>query len=180
MDLSRGSRWLKLSAVLAGCALTCLMAWLAVDLHMRHTQGPARAASSGMYAAGDAMFFFAVLGFGAMLPLGLVFWFMRTSLRFWTLLARAACVLAATGPLGIGLWRLASARATLQAGAWIIPELFALARTFGSPVIWTALLLGVLLAPAGQPRRRLLGCLAVESLVCVYLVWHWFIAPRLR
>ena len=80
----------KLGVVFSGWAAAFAVAWIAVAIRKAATQGPAAQASSGMYAAGDAMLGVMVFGVLALIPLALALYWLRPVAQFWSTFTTAA------------------------------------------------------------------------------------------
>jgi hypothetical protein len=69
--------WLaKLGLVIGGYLGACLLAGAVVYIWQLSTQGAAAQASAGMYAGGDVLLFVAAFGVLALIPTGLVVYFL--------------------------------------------------------------------------------------------------------
>src|SRR5262249_37898634 len=98
------SGYLKIGIVVVGYILAFIAAWVATTIRIAVTSGPDAQASSGMYAAGDAMLFVAVFGICALVPTGAVLLFLRPYRRFWRALAAAGVCVAVTGVTAVVLY----------------------------------------------------------------------------
>ena len=74
--MSKLSRLSKISLVLGGYILACLIASGVVYVNGLFTQNSAAQASSGMYAFGDFILFIGVCGVLALIPTGLAVYFL--------------------------------------------------------------------------------------------------------
>src|SRR6185369_14148114 len=91
----------QVAVVLAGYLAAFLIASALVAIRIALTNTPDAAASSGMYAAGDAMLFVAVFGLASLLPTAAALYFLRTRPMVWTVLATVSVVVASTGVAAI-------------------------------------------------------------------------------
>ncbi len=94
----------KVGAVVGGYVAAFLVASAAVGIRLANTSGPDTQASSGMYAAGDALLFAAVFGVAALVPTGAALFFLRPYRRFWTVLSTFSLGVAVTGLAAVALF----------------------------------------------------------------------------
>src|SRR3989442_11771016 len=87
----------KVGVVAIGYSAAILMASAAVAVRVANTSGPDAQASSGMYAAGDALLFVAVFGVSALVPTGAALFFLRPYRHLWTGLSALGLAVAVTG-----------------------------------------------------------------------------------
>ena len=83
--------------VAGGYVAAFAVASAAVAVRIASTSGPDAQASSGMYAAGDALLFAAGFGVFALLPTGAALFFLRPYRRFWSVLSALGLAVAVTG-----------------------------------------------------------------------------------
>jgi hypothetical protein len=95
---------LKVGVVVGGYVAAFLVASAAVGIRLANTSGPDAQASSGMYAAGDALLFAAVFGVAALVPTGAALFFLRPYRRFWTVLSTFSLGVAVTGLAAVALF----------------------------------------------------------------------------
>lgn len=74
--MSKLSRLSKVSLVIGGYILACLIAGGVVYVNSLFTQNATTQASAGMYAFGDLILFVSVCGFLALIPTGLAVYFL--------------------------------------------------------------------------------------------------------
>jgi hypothetical protein len=146
------------------------VAYVAVCIRERLNQSPEAQAASGMYAFGDLLMGIAVFGLLALGPLALTLYWLRPVTRFWILLARAALVLVATGPLAV----LAAGWLRQLLGNWTI---LATARIGFMPLIAPALLVAGLFAPQSRPRLILVASAVVEGGIFALVILVKFVLP---
>ena len=135
----------KIGIVVLGFAVALAIAWLAVDIRQRATQGPDAQAASGMYAGGDMILGIAVFGMIALVPIALALLWLRPVAWFWSALVGGAMLFALTGlvALAANLW------GKHPANGWI---LLTHVRIGMMPLSALAFLACALFAP--QPRHR--------------------------
>ena len=167
----------KVGVVAAGYGAALLAASAAVAIRVAGTSGPVAQASSGMYAAGDAMLFVAVFAGVGVVPTGAALFFLRPYPRFWVVLSRVAVGVAATGLAAVILFA-----AGRRAGPSALATLGGLSvlRLLAAPLLAPVFGVCAALAPERPPRLMLLAAAALEAVVCVYIGVVWFIPAVLR
>jgi hypothetical protein len=161
----------KAGIVVGGFAAAFAVAWVAVEIRQRLTQGPEAQASAGMYAFGDLVLGVFVFGVLALVPLGLALYWLRPVAHFWTNLTRGAVLFALTGPLAL----IVSGWLRQSAGNWAIAS----DARFGLMPL-TALAMSVCGLFAPQPKLRwvLIGAALVEGSLFAAVVLVKFVLPR--
>ncbi|MBI5568011.1 MAG: hypothetical protein HY870_24145 [Chloroflexi bacterium] len=160
------TRLVKASLVLGGYAAAFFAASATVAVHIALTSGPVAQASSGMYAFGDFVLFVAVFGLLALVPTALGLYFLRPIGKFWSSLSVLAVVVAVSGVVAAGLIMLTFG--TITGTIWNFISAILLLRVMGAPLLAVGDLVSALIAPAKQPRRRLLIGAAIECAVSVF------------
>lgn len=145
---------------------------MAVYLRQLATQGPVAQASSGMYAAGDAMLGVAVFGMLFLVPLALALYWLRPVPRFWLGLQGAAILFALTGWLTVALF-------LADPGAQSLWMILALVRFALMPLTALALLLCTVFAPQKRQRWLLLGAAITDGGIFAGVVIVHFVLPTL-
>jgi hypothetical protein len=167
----------KCGTVLSGYALALLLAGVAVEIRLLHTQGSDAQASAGMYAFGDALLFIAVFSAAAAIPTGVALYFLRPCRWFWTALALAALAIALSGVVG-ALICVVTVRLPIPRESplqyWAA---FSVLRTLAAPLLAAVFVLSAILAPSRTARWVLAGAALSESAVAVYAVLQWFVGP---
>src|SRR5438093_7304313 len=109
---------LKVGAVAGGYIAAFLVASAAVGIRLANTSGPDAQASSGMYAAGDALLFVAVFGVSALVPTGAALFFLRPYRHLWTGLSALGLAVAVTGVTAAILFAVGRHAAPLPLATW--------------------------------------------------------------
>jgi hypothetical protein len=163
----------KAGIVVGGYAVAILLAFSLVSIYINQTGGPARDASAGMYAFGDALLFIAVFGVVSIIPTGLALVFLRQSRTFWVGLSVVALVVASTSLAAVAVVLLAPREGALSTSlsAW---ALLAVPRILVSPFLAASFGLSALIAPEARFRWYLLGAAGFEGVSSVYGFFHWF------
>jgi hypothetical protein len=165
--------FLKIAAVAGGYIVAFLIASGAVAIRIAKTSGPDAQASSGMYAAGDAMLFIAIFGVTALVPTGAALFFLRPYRRFWAALSTLGLAVAITGVAAVVLFAVGrhlegpSALATLGG--------LSVLRILVAPLFGLGFLVCTFVAPHRSPRLALLVATAMEAAVTAYAGWVWFV-----
>ena len=150
----------KVGLVAVGYLLALVVAWGTVVAHVAATSGPVAQASSGMYAAGDAILFLAVFAVASIPASGTALFFLRPYPAFWRTLSLAAILVASTAVV-------ASAGLHLGRGGMAAPVRVVLALPLAA--LW---LVAVPFAPV--PRARFL--LGIAGLVELGLAFIFFLS----
>ena len=168
-------RWSKLGVVLGGYVLAVIVAavtgW-AYDARLRTLPYDT---SGGMYAGGQLLASLAAFLVVALVPTLLALWFLRRNLGFWNGVAVASIAFAGFGLLAV-LATLA-ARGAHRTIPFVLLDLVGLSQLLGAPLWLGAFVLFALLAPSPAIRRRLSVAVALELVIGVFAIVHWF-APR--
>jgi hypothetical protein len=162
----------KIGVVAAGYGAALLAAFAAVGLRVASTSGPAAQASSGMYAAGDAMLFVAVFAGVALVPTGAALFFLRPYRRFWVVLSRVAVGVAVTGVAAAILF--AAGRRAAPSPLATLAGLSVL-RLLAAPLLTPTYAVCAAFSPHRPPRLTFLAATALEAAVCVYIGIVWFV-----
>jgi hypothetical protein len=170
------SRFSKIGAVLGGYAGALLVTWVVFYIYvlLRKDTG---AASGGMQAFGDSLFFVGVFCLLALIPTALALYFLRPFAKFWTGFSIASLALAATGPLAAVLM----GRLHQSHSAVVVVGFFGLLKVLGSPLFGLGFVICAVIAPSGRSRWRLVGAAVIEFAVCAYaflcllVVGHWLL-----
>jgi hypothetical protein len=160
----------KIGLVAAGYVGALLVACAAVAIYIAFTNGPARDASSGMYAFGDSLVFLAVFGLAAVPATSAAFFFLRPHRWFWQVLSVLALVVAATAVAASILYAVGRNRAAGPGLAWAD---FSILRLFGAPLLAGAAFLAGLLAPDRRFRIALFVACLIEAVAFASFLWVW-------
>lgn len=164
--------WFKAGVVLAGYVVAILAASAAVALRIATTSGPDAQASSGMYAFGDGLLFLGVFGVIALVPTGAALYFLRPYPRFWSVASAVALGIAATGLAAFTLYAIASRwPAGSNVAMWAA---LAVLRLLVAPLLAGFFVLSAVVAPGRPSRPRFFVAAAVEVLVSLFAILHWF------
>ena len=161
---------LKVGAVVGGYVAAFLVASAAVSIRLANTSGPDAQASSGMYAAGDALLFAAVFGVAALVPTGAALFFLRPYRRFWTVLSTFSLGVAVTGLAAVALFAIGR-YAALSPTIWAALSVL---RILVAPLLALTCLVCTVLSPYRVPRLALLAATAIEVAVSAYGGFVWF------
>jgi len=164
----------RLLLLLAGFAAAFALSVGALLIRLSLPEPTDAAASAGMSAFGDALFFLAAFGVLSMVPTAAGLWLFRDSPTLWRVLAALALLVAASGLAAIAL---------IAAQRWR-PEILAkpvtglatdlsVLRLLPAPLIMFALAVAGIIAPPSPARRTIWLCLGVEALVGVAAVAFW-------
>jgi len=136
------NRLLKLGLVLAGYAaallLTCAFFYVRGLLMPQDTSQ----ASGGMQDFADLLLFLGMFGTLSLVPTGLALYFLRKSLKFWTVFSVLSPAFALTGLVS----------AVLVQPSWGIMEIVKIPRILGAPIFCLAFLISAALAPSRSLR----------------------------
>lgn len=177
---SARSALLKLGVVLAGYATALLLT--CGFFYVRELLMPqdASQASTGMQAFADLFVFLGMFGGLSLIPTGLALFFLRKSLRFWTVFSILCLAFACTGPV---------AAVFVQSSCGIL-EFFKIPRILGAPLFCLAFLISAVIAPrrnvppaatARSSRPLFLVAAAIEAAVsayaflCLVILQHWLL-----
>ena len=165
----------KFGVVLAGYVAAVLAANAAVAVRIAHTSDPDAQASAGMYAFGDGLVFIAIFGTVALVPTGLVLWFLRPFRWFWTVLSVAALAVAATALPAAALCVLERCLALPPVPLLEYLAVLSVMRTIVSPPLAAAFVVAGVIAPDWRSRWALLAAAGIEGAVAAYAVLQWFV-----
>jgi len=130
-----------------------------------------------MQAFGDLLLFLGMFGGLSLIPTGLALFFLRKSLRFWTVFSILCLAFACTGPVA----------AVLVQPSWGAMEIVKIPRILGAPLFCLAFLISAVLAPPSSwrpralTRRLFLVAAAIEAAVsayaflCLFILQHWLL-----
>ncbi len=169
------SRWAKVGVVLAGYAAAIVAGTVAGQMYNARMAKMPYDTSGGMYAAGEMMSSLAAFLFVAFFPTVLALWFLRRNHKFWTLVAVSSVVFAGVG-LAAVLTPLVYRETPTHVPGMII-ELVRLSQLLGVPLWFGAFAFCAFLAPSRQSRVTLLAATAIELVIGVCAIVHWFL-PR--
>jgi hypothetical protein len=163
---------LKVGVVAVGYIAALLVASAAVGIRLANTSGPDAQASSGMYAAGDALLFVAVFGVAALLPTGAALLFLRPYRHFWTVLSAFSLCVAITGITAVALFAISRHAAPSPLATWAG---LAVLRILVAPLLALTFLVCTILSPYFSPRLALLAATGMEAAVTAYGGFIWFV-----
>ena len=167
----------KVGLVVLGYLLALVVAWGTVLAHVAMTSGPAAQASSGMYAAGDAILFLAAFAVASIPATGAALFFLRPYPAFWHVLSVVAMLIASTALVaaaGFLLGRSVDRGTLLGEVAMAAPVRVFLAPPFA--VLW---LVAVPFAPLRRPRLLLgIAGLAEVGLIFIFFLTMLMLTPR--
>ena len=159
----------KLGLIALGYVAAFVIASVVVAIRVGLTRGPDAQASSGMYAAGDALLFLIVFGVLALVPTAAGLYLLRPYRRFWSLAATAVVTVAATGLAAVALYALREPVPSFLAPWTMLSPL----RILVAPLLALAFLVCALVAPSGGPRLALLAAAVTEVAVSGYGAYAW-------
>lgn len=155
------------AAILAGIAAGWFYNWRVASLPYD--------TSGGMYAAGEMMSSLAAFLVVALVPTLLALWFLRRHEGFWNAMSVASLAFAAVGLVAV-LSPIVFPTAPRHVGSLVV-ELLRLAQLLGVPLWCLAFGLFSFMAPTHATRRVLVAATAIEIVIGVCAVVHWFV-PR--
>ncbi len=161
----------RIGCIFLGLVVALAVAWIAVELRQRATQGPDALASSGMYAFGDLVLGVGVFGVLALVPMALTLYWLRPVARFWSALQWGAILFALTGCLAVA----ASIWALQSRSAWLI---LAHARIGLMPLGALALLMCTVFAPQARQRWLLLATAIGDGALFAAIVISMLVRSR--
>ena len=161
----------KLSIVSLGVIAAFAVAFVAVVVREHLTDSPEAQASSGMYAAGDAMLGIAVFSLLAVAPMALALCWLRDVAWFWVALAWSALIFALTGVGALGL----NIAATQPPDGWMF--LLSILRIGIMPLTAIALLTCAIFAPMPRHRWMLAAACMLDGGIFAGIVVVKFILP---
>jgi hypothetical protein len=163
----------KIGLVVVGYILAFFAAWVTTAIRIAATSGPDAQASSGMYAAGDAMLFVAVFSVCALVPTGAALFFLRPYRRFWVALAAGGVCIAVTGITAVVLF--AVGRHAQAATPLAMAGGLSVLRILAAPLLALTFLVCAAFAPRHPARLMLLAATAMEAGVSAYGGFVWFL-----
>lgn len=156
--------------VLAGYAiallLTCAIFYLYVLLRKHIDPG-----SGGMQAFGDSLLFLGLFGFLALIPTGLMVYFLRPFEKLWTILSGAALALSVLGVIAAVM----VAKPPPSPWASSVLGLLGILKIMGAPVFGLAFLIFAAIAPTPRSRWLLAVAAAIEFAVSAYVFFSLFV-----
>ena len=158
---------LKVGAVAGGYIAAFLVASAAVGI-----RGPDAQASSGMYAAGDALLFAAVFGVAALVPTGAALFFLRPYRRFWAVLSTFILGVAVTGLAAVALFAIGRYATPSPIATWAALSVL---RILVAPLLALIFLVCAVVSPQRSSRFALLFATVVEAAVSAYGGFVWFV-----
>lgn len=165
-------RWSKLGMVLGGYVLAVVAAAVTGWAYDARLRALPYDTSGGMYAGGQMLAALAAFLVVALVPTLLALWFLRRHLVFWNGVAITSIAFAAFGLIAV-----------VATVAWrgtahsVLLDLVGLAQLLGAPLWIGAFVLFAVLAPSPAIRRKLSVAVALELVIGVFALVHWF-APR--
>lgn len=164
--------FLKVAVVVGGYIAAFLMASAAVAVRVALTSGPDAQASSGMYAAGDAMLFAAVFGVSAVVPTGAALFFLRPYRQLWTVLSALGLAVAVTGVTAAILFAVGRHAVSSPLATWAGLSVL---RILVAPLLALTFLVCTIFAPHRSPRFAFLAATLMEAAVSAYGGSVWFV-----
>jgi hypothetical protein len=164
----------KIAVVTAGYAAAVGAGWLAAVWYDARVAALPYDTSGGMYAGGQMITSLGAFLAVSLVPTALALWFLRSSEKFWNVVAAASLAFAVAGLLAV-LLPLVTGHS--MSGPLALLTLFALSQLLGVPLWLAAFGLFALLAPTRESRRRLLGAVGIELAIAACALVHWFV-PR--
>jgi hypothetical protein len=129
--------------------------------------------SGGMYAEGETLTALPVFFLVSLVPTLLGLWFLRRHTGFWNLVAVGSLAFAAVS-LAAVLVAMRLGGPTANLGLMFL-SLLGLAQLLGMPLFFLAFVLFSVLAPTPLARRRLRIAVALEAVIGVCALLHWFV-----
>lgn len=127
--------------------------------------------SGGMYAGGEMITSLAAFLFVALFPTLLALWFLRANEKFWNAVAVASLAFAAIGLLAVLLPVVTASTRSVALG---LIGLVGIAQLLGAPLWLLSFGLFAWLAPTPWARRKLISAVALEAVIGVVALAHWF------
>jgi len=166
-------RSVKISLVIAGYIMAIIAGVVAGQLYNARVAALPYDTSGGMYAGGELLSSLAAFLVVSLAPTLMGLWFLRGRRRFWNIVAVASLAFAGTGLVAV-LMPLVF-RETRMHIALVLMELLGLAQLLGVPLFSMAFVLFALLAPTPDARRKLIFAVAIELVIGVCALAHWFV-----
>jgi hypothetical protein len=162
----------KVAVVAGGYIAAFAVASGVVAVRIANTSGPDAQASSGMYAAGDAMLFAAVFAGCALVPTGAALFFLRPYRRFWSVLSALGIAVAVTGVTAAILFAVGRHATGSPLATWAA---FSVLRILVAPLLALTFLVCTIFSPYRFPRIALLAATVMEGIVTAYGGAVWFV-----
>ena len=124
-----------------------------------------------MYAGGEMITSLAAFLFVALFPTLLALWFLRANEKFWNAVAVASLAFAAIGLLAVLLPVVTASTRSVALG---LIGLVGIAQLLGAPLWLLSFGLFAWLAPTPWARRKLISAVALEAVIGVVALAHWF------
>jgi hypothetical protein len=166
-------RGAKIGIVIGGYVVAIGVAMLAGWLYDAHMARMPYDTSGGMYAEGETLTALPVFFLVALVPTLLGLWFLRRHTGFWNLVAIGSLAFAAVS-LAAVLVAVKLGGPTANLGL-VFLSLLGLAQLLGMPLFFLAFVLFSVLAPTPLARRRLRIAVAIEAVIGVCALLHWFV-----
>lgn len=167
----------KLGIVLGGYLLAPIAGCGAMAIYRLRFSPQDFQTMGGMIAGGEMMFGAAVFALVALVPTAFLLWFLRGMRRWWSALSFAAIAFAALGLAAAVVVFAARGRGPTRGVPIMFVELLGLVQMLGSPLWISAFGLFSLLAPAPELRQRMRIAAAIEIVVGLIALVHFFVHP---
>src|SRR6267154_3607378 len=165
----------KLSVVTGGYVAAIVAGFLSGWLYNVRVSALPYDTSGGMYAGGEMMSSLAAFLVVSLVPTLLALWFLRAHQGFWNCVAVGALAFAGVGLVAVV--RPLLFPTTRPHVASMIMELVRISQLLGVPLWAGAFGVCALLAPSRASRLTLITATAIEAVIGVCAVVHWFV-PR--
>lgn len=168
-------RWSKVGVVVGGYVLAVAAAAVTGWAYDARLRALPHDTSGGMYAGGQLLAALVAFLVVALVPTLLALWFLRRHTGFWNGVAVASIAFAALGLIAVVAtmaWR-----DTSHSVPFVLVDLVGLSQLLGVPLWIGAFVLFAVLAPSPAVRRKLSVAVALELVIGVFALVHWF-APR--
>jgi len=172
------SRRAKVGVVMAGYVAAFVASDVAARLYNARVAGLPYDTSGGMYAGGQMMSSLAAFLVVSLVPTLMALWFLRGHKRFWNAVAVASLAFAGAGLLAVLMPLVFHTKTTHI--AIVLVGLLGLSQLLGMPLWFMVFALFAFLAPTREARRKLMLAVAIELVIGVCALVHWFVpAPPL-
>lgn len=169
------SRLAKVGLVLGGYGAAVVAGGAAGWLYNQRMAAMPYDTSGGMYAAGEMMSSLAVFLVVSLAPTALMLWFLRRHHGFWNFVAVGSLAFAVVGLFAV-LRPLVYQTTASHVGV-LVMDLVRLSQLLGVPLWAVAFALCAFLAPSRTSRLTLVTATAIEVVIGVCALVHWFV-PR--
>ena len=169
-------RTAKIGIVVGGYVAAIAAANVAAWSYNRWAAAQPYDTSGGMYAAGEGMQALGAFLLVALVPTLLWLWFLRHNERFWNFVGMAAVAFAGVGLAAVVVVMTLRDSVTSAWGALF--SVLGLAQLLGVPFWFAAFALFAVIAPPGRPRRKMVTAIALEGVIGVCALMHWFVLSR--